>query len=269
MEGHQGRNEKTGMKRRLLYLLLCAGLAAVVALTAFTLPASAEKRTLTVKLLNGQIVTLTLDLPPGVNLGSLKLPGVLEILSGSPAPAPAPTPTVPGGTPQTEATPTPGPGGQQGLGGKKDPSKDDKKNNGKGGDQGTDTLGGGDTQTGGKRSRPKKTKLRNTDGSPAHVESRIHGRTPGSVRRPGCAELRDPEVPGADLPVADLSGGGYPVRRSLGGVGRDQRDRDRLWPQPQRVLRRRAGVDAVHPFVVEDVWGRCEQGRQEGSVQPC
>jgi len=49
------------MKRRLSYLLLSAGVIAIAALTAFTLPAAAEKRTITVRLLNGQVVTVTVE----------------------------------------------------------------------------------------------------------------------------------------------------------------------------------------------------------------
>ena len=56
-------------------------------------------------------------------------------------------------------------------------------------------------------------------------------------RRP---ELLHRQVPHPAVPAADLPGRRHPVRRPLGGPRRDQRDRDRLRPQPQRLLRGRA-----------------------------
>ncbi|CAA9533861.1 MAG: GH23 / GH103, partial [uncultured Thermoleophilia bacterium] len=43
-----------------------------------------------------------------------------------------------------------------------------------------------------------------------------------------------------------LPGRGHGVRHPLGDPRGDQRDRDRLRPQPQRLERRRPGLDAVH-----------------------
>src|SRR5918998_875740 len=98
------------MKRRVVQILPCAGLAGAATLTSFTVPASAEKRTITVKLLNGRIVTLTIDVPPGTPLSQIRVPGVVE---NTPAPgAPAPQPVVPG-----QVAPKPGAGTQQAPGG--------------------------------------------------------------------------------------------------------------------------------------------------------
>ena len=66
---------------------------------------------------------------------------------------------------------------------------------------------------------------------------------PGPDRRP---ELLHREVPDPAVPAPDLPGRRHRVRHALGGPGRDQRDRDRLRPQPQRLDRRRPGLDAVH-----------------------
>ena len=72
-------------------------------------------------------------------------------------------------------------------------------------------------------------------------EPRLRRRAARARRRStGRAELRHPQVPGAAVPAADLPGGRHRVRRPLGGPGGDQRDRDRLRPQPERLLRRRA-----------------------------
>ena len=119
-----------------------------------------------------------------------------------------------------------------------------------------------------KRHRRKSTELRNSDGSPAHYQPRLRGCASGSVVVVWGAEFHHQEVPGAAVSVADLSGGGDRVRDSLGGVGGDQRDRDRLWPQPERVLGRGGGVDAVHPVDLADVWHRRQRGRPQGPVQP-
>src|SRR4051812_9502211 len=84
------------MKTRLLQILLAASLVAVAAFVAFTAPASAQQQTIWVKLASGQIVQVTVDVPPGVPLSDIQLPGV-------PVPAPT-TPTVPT-TPTTPSTP--------------------------------------------------------------------------------------------------------------------------------------------------------------------
>ena len=75
---------------------------------------------------------------------------------------------------------------------------------------------------------------------------------PGAHRRP---ELLHRQVPHPALPAPDLPGRRHPVRRPLGGPRGDQRDRDRLRPQPQRELRRRARLDAVHARRPGGVYG--------------
>ena len=71
-------------------------------------------------------------------------------------------------------------------------------------------------------------------------------RCPARRSAAGRAELHHPQVPGAALPAPDLPGGRNRVRRPLGDPRRDQRDRDRLRPQPERLVRRRPRLDAVH-----------------------
>ena len=53
------------------------------------------------------------------------------------------------------------------------------------------------------------------------------------------AQLLHREVPHPAVPAPDLPGRRDRVRRALGGARGDQRDRDRLRPQPQRLLGRR------------------------------
>ncbi|CAA9486609.1 MAG: GH23 / GH103, partial [uncultured Solirubrobacteraceae bacterium] len=87
----------------------------------------------------------------------------------------------------------------------------------------------------------------------------------GADRR---AELLHRQVPRAALPAADLPGRRHRVRHPLGGPRRDQRDRDRLRPQPQRLLRRRTRLDAVHARHVEGLRRRRQPRRSQGPVQP-
>ena len=82
--------------------------------------------------------------------------------------------------------------------------------------------------------------------APPPRQPHLHRRAARPLDRDRGAQLHHPQVPGADLPAADLPGRGHPVRHPLGGARGDQRDRDRLRAQPQRVLRRRARLDAVH-----------------------
>jgi hypothetical protein len=81
------------MKTRLLTILLAVGLLAVAAFTAFSFPAAAQTQTVPVRLPTGEIVQVTVDVPPGTSLEDIQLPGT-----------PVPTPTAP--TPTTPTTPT-------------------------------------------------------------------------------------------------------------------------------------------------------------------
>ncbi len=66
-------------------------------LTAFTIPASAEKRTIYVRLVTGQVVPVTVDVPPGTPLDDIQLPGT-PVPPGTPSkpkePATSPPPTT-------------------------------------------------------------------------------------------------------------------------------------------------------------------------------
>ncbi len=121
------------MRKRLLHILLCAGLLAAAALTAFTLPASAELRTVLVKLPSGEVVKITVDVPPGTPneaIGNfVKLPGVI-VPPGTPVTPPATTTTpapTPAPAPPTEPAPKPGAGAEQPGGGEKKPVKPGKE----------------------------------------------------------------------------------------------------------------------------------------------
>jgi len=134
--------------RKLLIALAAAALYAVVLVAS----ASAELRQVRVTLVNGQILTLTVDVPEGTSVDELEIPGLpadvqtIEDLGPVATPTPSPTatadPTPQAPTPTPGApTPTPTPGNQQGGGG---------KGNGSGGNQGSGgggNAGGGDGST--------------------------------------------------------------------------------------------------------------------------
>ena len=88
---------------------------------------------------------------------------------------------------------------------------------------------------------------------------------PGADRRPELRHrlLRDPALPAADLP-----GLRNRVRDPLGGARLDQQNRDRVRHQPQRLQRRRDGLDAVHPLQLGDVRRRRQRRRPQGPLQP-
>ncbi len=80
-------------------MLLTAAMAAatLVGLTVPASPASAEQRTVTVRLADGTLTTVTVDVPPGTPLSDITIP------------TPAPLPTVPVPVP-SPGSPTPDPG---------------------------------------------------------------------------------------------------------------------------------------------------------------
>ena len=105
----------------------------------------------------------------------------------------------------------------------------------------------------GRHPRPDEPELRALDSGP---------------REDRRAELLHRQVPDSSLPAPDLPGRRHAVRHPLGDPRRHQRDRDRLRPQPQRLLRRRAGLDAVHARDVEGLRRRRQLRRRQGPVQP-
>src|SRR4051794_40394203 len=82
-------------------VLIAVGLAAPVS-TALALP-----HTLRVTLVGGSVITVTVDVPPGVSVDQVQIPGVsLPVQSVQDLTPTAPIPTTPSTPTQTQSTPT-------------------------------------------------------------------------------------------------------------------------------------------------------------------
>ncbi len=217
------------MKKRLWHTLLCAGVALVAALTSFTVAASAESRVLTVKLLTGEIVTVTVDVPPGTPVSEIQLPaelGPVEWVSAQDAPTTTPptpttetTPPPPATTPAPETTPAPAPapletdsaptpkvGREQKSGGDdKRTLNRPKSDNSKAQDEGK-TEGGG--------ARAERPALRNADGSPTVANPGFFEALPGPSVAQGVPNfvIRKFRVPLFLLPIYQAAGIEYGIR---------------------------------------------------------
>jgi hypothetical protein len=217
------------MKKRLWHTLLCAGVALLAALTSFTVAASAETRVLTVKLLSGEIVTVTVDVAPGTPVSAIQLPAELgpvewvtqqEVPSTTaPAPetTPAPTAPAPQTTPAPETTPAPAPsetetapapnaGHEQKSGG------DDKRTLDRPSTQKSQPKGEGKTDGGG--ARAERPALRNPDGSPTVANPGFFDALPGPSVAQGVPNfvIRKFRVPLFLLPIYQAAGIEYGVR---------------------------------------------------------
>jgi len=220
------------MKKRLWHTLLCAGVALVAALTSFTVAASAESRVLTVKLMTGEIVTVTVDVPPGTPVSEIQLPaelGPVEWVSAQDAPSttpPAPTPettpaapttpapettpapkTAPAPAPlSTDTAPTPKVGLEQKSGGDDKRTLDDPE-----GDK-SKSQREGKTQGGG--ARAERPDLRNPDGSPTAANPGFFEALPGPSVAQGVPNfvIRKFRVPLFLLPIYQAAGIEYGIR---------------------------------------------------------
>src|SRR3954454_21399021 len=106
------------MKKRVLNILLMAGVLIAAGMAAFTLPASAEKKTVYVQLATGQVVPVTVDVPAGTPLNQIQLPGPVV-----PPPTPGQTNTQPKQQPTNTAPSEPKPKTKKGSEQKKSADK--------------------------------------------------------------------------------------------------------------------------------------------------
>ncbi|MFN2617076.1 MAG: lytic murein transglycosylase [Thermoleophilaceae bacterium] len=196
------------MKMRLLGTLAIVGLLIAAGLTALTLPAGAETKTVWVQLATGQVVPVTVDVPPGTSLNDIQLPGT-----------PVPAPTTP-----TQTTPPPSGGGGSGSGGssksaptstgghRQTPSGSTRKARRKHRRRGF--TGGAVARPKHKRHRRRATRLRNPDGSPARSNPTLFDALPGPSTTTGVPNfvIRKFRVPVFLLPIYQAAGIQYGVR---------------------------------------------------------
>ncbi len=193
------------MRKRAIQLSLCAAVVAVAALTAFTLPASAEKRTVYVKLVTGQVVPITVDVPDGTPVDQIQLPGT-PVPPGTPSepkqPEPKPKPEEP--------APKPGAGSEQPSSGKRKP----KRRKAAPEDEEIITEEGETERPKKKRKRARRTPLRNPDGSPAPSNPGFMDALPGPSFTQGVPNfvIRKFRVPVFLLPIYQAAGIQYGIR---------------------------------------------------------
>jgi Transglycosylase SLT domain/Peptidase family M23 len=100
------------MKKRVVKLLLAAGLLVAGALTALTFPAAAQTQTVYVQLPSGEVVPVQVDLPPDTSINDVQLPGTPVPAPTAPDTTTTTTPTAPSApttAPETQEQPSSGP----------------------------------------------------------------------------------------------------------------------------------------------------------------
>jgi murein DD-endopeptidase MepM/ murein hydrolase activator NlpD len=227
------------MKKRLWHTLLCAGVALAAALTTFTVAASAETRVLTVKLVSGEIVTVTVDVAPGTPVSAIELPadlGPVEWVTQQeavptttaaptpptpttpPPPPPVPTTPAPETTPAPQTTPAPaplesGPAPTPSVGREQRSGGDDKRTVKRPETKKSRPPREGKSQRGGARA-DRGPGLRNPDGSPAAGNPTFFEALPGPSVAQGVPNfvIRKFRVPLFLLPIYQAAGIEYGVR---------------------------------------------------------
>jgi hypothetical protein len=203
------------MKTRLLTILLAAGTFVMAGLTAFTIPAVAQSETVSVQLPSGEIVQVTVDVPPGGSLADIKLPGkvVNQTKTAQADPAPAPEPT----TPDTTTTPTPPPAlAPPSTGGG---SPQGQTNSGekvrREGEQVREITGGKPpAKDEGSKKKDAQSKLRNADGTPVPTNPGFIDALPGPTTAHGVPNfiIRKFRVPPFLLSIYQAAGIEYGIR---------------------------------------------------------
>ena len=195
------------MKTRLLSTLLAAAAVIVAALTALTIPATAQ--TISVRLPSGEIVEV--DVPPGTSIDDIQLPGT-PVTPTTPAPAP---PEAPAPAPKPEpGAPSAGGGSQQNQtsSGERVRREREKERELTGG-----TKGPAEDETSKKdrkRDRNGSSELRNSDGTPTAGNPGFVDALPGPSTAAGVPNfiIRKFRVPPFLLPIYQAAGIEYGVR---------------------------------------------------------
>ena len=198
------------MKIRLLYTLLVAALVAVAAVGLGSLPANAQLETVQVRLDNGEIVEVQVDVPPGTPLEDIEIPTVPDVTEpdddgggsgGSGGGTTDPTDTgTPESTDQEEQEPSETRDGTQNAG---DETTREE----------TDLGPGGKVEGARDRKRKAGNDLRNPDGSPTRSNPTFFDALPGPARVTGVPNfvIRKFEVPIFLLSIYQAAGIQYGI----------------------------------------------------------
>ncbi len=199
------------MKTRRLTVLLVAGVLAAASLTAFSTAANAQSETVTVRLPSGEVVEVTVDVPPGGSLEDIKLPGTIVKRSQT-AQAEQPAETTPTET-ETTPAPPPQPGPPSAGGGSPQGQtnsgelvrKEEKK---------ARKITAGKPEPEDEGSKDKNSKLRKADGTPTPGNPGFIDALPGPSTAHGVPNfiIRKFRVPPFLLPIYQAAGIEYGIR---------------------------------------------------------
>ena len=245
--------------------------------------AHAEMHYVRVTLVTGQQLTITVDVPPGTPVDQVQIPGLpapvssivdLGSTEGTPTPTrdraaghrrrpPTPTPTADADAP----TPNSGSTGQDRRPARRRrqakhdrPTEATRPSTANKADRRREHRVA-DRQGPGRRTPTRPTPGR-TDAAARAGRPDVHARRRPARPRSACrtSSSTSSAIPPFLLPIYQAAGTEY--GDPLGGAGRDQRDRDRLRPQPATCPpRARAGWMQFMPALVEDLRRRRQQRR--------
>ena len=212
------------MKTRLLTLLLAAGALLAAVFTAFSIPAEAQTQTVHVRLPSGEVVPVTVDVPPGASLDDIQLPGTpVQPTTPTPPPTTPTTPTAPKQQkPPQETTPAPAPEEPDNGPGAGGGSPQGRTNSGERVKRQAEKPGKLEGEV---KSRPKdegagddrsgrRSPLRNSDGTPTAGNPGFVDALPGPSTASGVPNfiIRKFRVPPFLLPIYQAAGIEYGIR---------------------------------------------------------
>jgi hypothetical protein len=206
------------MKKRFFTLLLAAGLLAVAALTALTFPAIAQTQTVYVRLATGEVVPVTVDVPPGATLDDIQLPGDVVTTPTAPETTVPTTPTVPTAPkPPPTTAPAPAPGSDSpssGGGSEQEPSNSGERVRDGSGRVPRDVKARAKREVSNAKRRGRRSPLRNPDGTPTSSNPNFTDVLPGPSTATGVPNfiIRKFRVPPFLLSIYQAAGIEYGVR---------------------------------------------------------
>jgi Transglycosylase SLT domain len=207
------------MKKRFFTLLLAAGLLVVAALTTLTFPAAAQTQTVYVRLASGEVVPVTVDVPPGASLDDIQLPGTPVQAPPAPETTTPTVPTVPNAPkPPPQTAPAPGSDDPNSDGGSEQERSSSGRRVQEKGDKTRELAG--DVKARAKdeiskaKRRGRRSPLRNADGSPTTSNPGFTDVLPGPSTATGVPNfiIRKFRVPPFLLSIYQAAGIEYGVR---------------------------------------------------------